>query len=145
LTKFEYISSIAFRVEESIINLLFNNNGKVNMFLSAVDRESTSANKNEEPVQQQYIVLTGEVVYEALLESCWDEANENPRIAAVTCTAVLLKLEMYLQRLQLPKTDWTAIQLSLTAYLRSKNISITDPMRKRLYIILDHFCKKQES
>jgi hypothetical protein len=113
------------------------------MSLTSVDRLSTSIEQELEPIQKEYIVLTGEVVYEALLETCWDEFNSQPQVAEVICSAVLLKLELYLQKLQFPKTDWATIQLSLTAYLRQQNLSITVPMRKRLYTILDHFSKKK--
>ncbi len=115
--------------------------GKNTMSLVKLDNSIHSSKAPITQVQTEYIVITGEVIYEALLDTCWDEPYSEPNISELMCSAVLLKLELYLNKLGLGKTKWAAVQIALTAYLKNKNLSITVPMRSRLYKILDHFSK----
>lgn len=89
-------------------------------------------------IQTKYIIITGEVLYETLQDSCWDEYQSYPEVTDTLRCAIVLKLQLYANKFKC-KSIWIALQRSLTVYLRKNNLTLTNEARARLYIVLEYF------
>jgi hypothetical protein len=102
-----------------------------------------------DPCETSKIAL-GKAVYETLNCDCWDDnevsvepEDQDQKVASLSRSIALLLIDMHIQRIKEQSKSvlnaFTEIQFSLSKYRKVDDKPFTEPMRTRLYKILDHF------
>ncbi|MGL4758758.1 MAG: hypothetical protein ACRCXZ_05455 [Patescibacteria group bacterium] len=90
------------------------------------------------------IIITGEVLFEAIQDPCWDKNPTNNKFAEVFRDVLTVKIGIYLTKIK-SNNPWLTIQQSMTAYLKSKNISLSPEYLSRFYKVLERFEPKAQN
>jgi hypothetical protein len=104
---------------------------------------------------EQTKIALGKAVYDTVSCDCWDEDEEvtittydptqtsNKKVASLTRSVALLLIQMHIQRLKDNSKSvinaFSEIQFSLSRYRKVSDKPFSQPMRERLYKLLDHF------
>lgn len=100
-------------------------------------------------------IALGKAVYDTVSCNCWDGGEEvtvttydptqtsDQKVASLTRSVALLLIQMHIQRLkdnsQSVINAFSEIQLSLSRYSKVSDKPFSEPMRERLYKLLNHF------